>query len=233
VSLVRSLRIMSNDRMMFFQRFLRYPWRVGAVAPSSGALARQMVAPVPGTGHPVVVELGPGTGAFTDAIQRCLGGRGYHLAVEIDPVFAGVLRRRFPSVDVVVAGADRLPEVLALRGLRAADVVVSGLPWAVLPPVQAARIMAGVAASMTPQGAFTTFAYVHALWTPAARRLRRDLRRTFEEVVPGRTVWANLPAALVYHARRPRPQSGGGEPGGLTGRKSSPISPSRWARMPA
>jgi phospholipid N-methyltransferase len=151
----------------------------------------------------------------------------------IGSVFAGLLRRRFPILDVVVAGADRLPEMLALRGLPAADVVVSGLPWAVFPRARAARIMAAVAASMTPQGAFTTFAYLHALWTPPARRLRRDLRHTFEEVVPGRTVWANLPAALVYHARRPRPQPGGGTPGGFTGRKSSPTSPSRWARIPA
>ena len=56
-----------------------------------------------------------------------------------------------------------------------------------------------------PHGAFTTFAYLHALWSPPARRLRRELERTFQEVVPGRTVWANLPAALVYHARSPAP----------------------------
>jgi phosphatidylethanolamine/phosphatidyl-N-methylethanolamine N-methyltransferase len=223
---------MSHDTLMFLQRFLRHPRRVGAVAPSSGALARRVVAPVPGTGEPVVVELGPGTGAFTEAIQRRLGGRGRHLALEIDPVFAAALRRRFPHVDVVVAGADRLPEALARHGLGGADVVVSGLPWAAFPPERTARIMAAVAASMAPHGAFTTFAYMHALWTPAAERLRRDLRRTFEEVVPGRTEWANLPPALVYHARRPRPQPDGSG-GGDAGRKSSPTSPSRWATIPA
>jgi phospholipid N-methyltransferase len=194
---------MRSDATMFLGRFLRHPRRVGAVAPSSAGLARQVVAPVPRRGDPVVVELGPGTGPFTAAIQRRLGGRGYHLAVEIDEVFAAVLRTRHPGVDVVLADAARLPELLADRGLPAADVVVSGLPWAAFAPARAGRVLAAVASSLSAHGAFTTFAYVHALWTPPARRLRRDLERVFEEVVPGRTVWANLPAALVYHARRP------------------------------
>jgi phosphatidylethanolamine/phosphatidyl-N-methylethanolamine N-methyltransferase len=57
---------------------------------------------------------------------------------------------------------------------------------------------------LSPVGAFTTFAYVHAVWAPPARRLRSTLRASFEEVVAGRTVWRNVPPALVYHARRPR-----------------------------
>ena len=188
---------------MFLRRFVQHPWRVGAVAPSSSVLARHVVAPVPRTGDPVVVELGPGTGSFTAAIQRRLDGRGYHLAVEIDEEFAAVVRRRHPGVDVVIADAARLPELLAARGIPAADVVVSGLPWAALSPPRAAGVLSAVASALAGDGAFTTFAYVHALWAPPARRLRRALERTFEEVVPGRTVWANLPAALVYHARRP------------------------------
>jgi phospholipid N-methyltransferase len=158
---------------------------------------------VPRTGDPVVVELGPGTGAFTAAIQRRLAGRGYHLAVEIDEVFATMVQRRCPGVEVVVDDAVRLPELLAARGIPAADVVISGLPWVALSPSCAAGVMGAVAEALTNDGAFTTFAYIHALWMPPARRLRRTLERNFEEVVPGRTVWANLPAALVYHARRP------------------------------
>ena len=194
-----------HDTATFFTRFARYPMRVGAVAPSSAFLARQAVAPVPRHGNPVVVELGPGTGSFTAAIQRRLAGRGYHLAIEIDEVFAGMLRSRYPELDVVVGDAATLPDVLARRGIAAADVVVSGLSWAAFSPTRTHNVLTAVAASLVPHGAFTTFAYLHALWSPPARRLRRELERTFQEVVPGRTVWANLPAALVYHARSPAP----------------------------
>jgi len=195
---------MRNDPGLFFAQFVRHPWRVGAVAPSSAALAARAVAPLPGTGEPVVVELGPGTGAFTGAIQDRLNGRGYHLAVEVDPRLAAVLRRRHPRVDVVVSDAARLPQLLASRGLPAADVVVSGLPWVAFHPGQAAGTLAAVASAMAPHAALTTFAYIHTRWAPPARRLHADLVQSFEELVLGRTVWANLPPAFVYHARRPR-----------------------------
>jgi phospholipid N-methyltransferase len=162
------------------------------------------VAPLPDTGEPVVVELGPGTGAFTDAIQERLGGRGYHLAVEVDPDFAAVLRRRHPSIDVAVADAAQLPQLLASRGVPLADVVVSGLPWVAFAPARRVGTLTAIASAMSPQAALTTFAYVHTRWAPPARRLHTELAHTFEELVLGRTVWANLPPAFVYHARRPR-----------------------------
>jgi phospholipid N-methyltransferase len=194
---------MRSDTGLFFARFVQHPWRVGAVAPSSRRLAARAVAPLPDTGHPVV-ELGPGTGAFTDAIQERLGGRGYHLAVEVDATFAAVLHRRHPRVDVAIADAARLPALLASRGLPAADVVVSGLPWVAFSPARSARILAAVASAMTAQAALTTFAYIHTRWAAPARRVRTELARTFEELLLGRTVWANLPPAFVYYARRPR-----------------------------
>jgi hypothetical protein len=52
---------MENDAGMFFGRFVRHPWRVGAVLPSSAGLAARVVAPLPDTGEPVVVELGAST----------------------------------------------------------------------------------------------------------------------------------------------------------------------------
>jgi phosphatidylethanolamine/phosphatidyl-N-methylethanolamine N-methyltransferase len=194
---------MWTDTPKFLARFLRHPMRVGAVAPSSAALAAQAIAPVPGLGDPVVVELGPGTGTFTKAIQERLGGRGRHVVVEIDEVFAKVLRRRFRRVEVVVADAARLPQLLAPLGLSGVDAVVSGLPWAAYTSSQRACTLDSIVSVMAPHAGFTTFAYRHTLWAPPARRLAADLRCTFDEVVVGRTVWANMPPALVYHARRP------------------------------
>jgi phosphatidylethanolamine/phosphatidyl-N-methylethanolamine N-methyltransferase len=189
----------------FLGEFLRSPMTVGAVAPSGPALARMATAAVPTTGAPVVVELGPGTGSFTAAIQRRLAGEGRHIAVEVNPRFAQDLAARHPAVDVVHADATDLADVLARRGFHRADVVVSGLPWAAFAEDRQRDVLAAVVAALPPHGAFTTFAYVHARWAPPARRLLRSMRSTFDEVVIGRTVWANLPPALVYYCRRPRP----------------------------
>lgn len=92
---------------------------------------------------------------------------------------------------------------MAERGLSA-DVVVSGLPWVAFRPVEGVRLLPLVAGSLSPDGVFTQFAYRWTRWAPPAREHLRDLRTTFEEVVLSRTVWRNLPPALVYLARRPR-----------------------------
>jgi phosphatidylethanolamine/phosphatidyl-N-methylethanolamine N-methyltransferase len=189
----------------FFREFLRSPLTVGAVRPSGRALAEVATAAVPATGAPVVVELGPGTGAFTGPIQRRLAGSGRHIAVELNPRFAGRLATLHPAVTVAVADAAELREVLAQRGIDRVDVVVSGLPWAAFGESAQRDVLAEVVAALDPAGVFTTFAYVHARWTPPARRLLRSLRSRFEEVVVTRTVWTNLPPALVYVCRRPLP----------------------------
>jgi phospholipid N-methyltransferase len=189
----------------FLAEFARDPMTVGAVAPSSAALARVVTAVVPRSGSPTVVELGPGTGAFTVAIQHRLAGRGRHIAVEVNERFAARLAAANPAVDVVHADATILAAVLAQRGLDHADVVVSGLPWAAFAADQQRDVLSAVVAALPPHGVFTTFAYVHARWAPPARRLLRTLRARFDEVAVGRTVWANLPPALVYACRRPYP----------------------------
>ncbi|MEW9528422.1 class I SAM-dependent methyltransferase [Microbispora sp. NPDC049125] len=180
---------------------------VGAVAPSGPALSEVVTAPVPRTGAPVVVELGPGTGPFTGAIQKRLAGRGRHIAVELNPRFSDELAVRYPAVDVVTANAADLGEVLAAREIHHAEVVVSGLPWAAFAERQQQDVLSAVAGVLPPHGVFTTFAYVHARWAPPARRLLRSLRSQFDEVVISRTVWANVPPALVYVCRRPIPLS--------------------------
>ncbi|MFI7538291.1 class I SAM-dependent methyltransferase [Streptosporangium sp. NPDC049376] len=194
-----------SDHAAFLHEFVRAPLTVGAVAPSGKSLADLVVAPVPREGDPVVVELGPGTGAFTAAIQRRLGGRGHHLAVEINERFTWQLAARYPRVDVEVADARALRELLRVRGRHQADVIVSGLPWAAFAAGTQRDLLEAITGTLAPGGAFTTFAYTYTRWAPPARRLRRSLSERFEEVVLSRTVWANLPPAFAYICRRPRP----------------------------
>ncbi|MFF1682293.1 class I SAM-dependent methyltransferase [Streptomyces sp. NPDC058256] len=163
-----------------------------------------MTSPIPSLGQPVVVELGSGTGAFSRTIQARLDERGRHIALDINERFTALLTERFAGLDAVTADARDVCTVLAERGLGQADAIVSGLPWASFRHERQRELLDAVVDALLPQGAFTTFAYVHARRFIPARRLRRSLADRFEEVVLGRTVWANLPPALVYHCRRPQ-----------------------------
>ncbi|WP_223167659.1 class I SAM-dependent methyltransferase [Nonomuraea sp. SYSU D8015] len=115
------------ERGRFLWEFVKSPLRTASVVPSSVWLAERMVVGVPERGHPVVVELGAGTGAFTSAIQRRLAGRGRHVVVELNERFAAGIAQAYPSVEVVCDDVTRLPELLAERGIGPVDVMVSGL----------------------------------------------------------------------------------------------------------
>ena len=191
-------------RRAFFAALLRKPGQIGAVAPSSPSLAGVIASVVPTAGAPVVVELGPGTGAVTTAIDARLDPGARHLAVELDPRMAGFLRQAHPGLEVVEGDAAKLQSLLEERGVEHADAVVSGLPWALFDDVTQASILSQVAAVIGPDGVFATFAYRHGMALAAARRFRRTLRATFAEVQLTPTVWRNMPPAFVYVCRHPR-----------------------------
>lgn len=191
-------------RRAFLAAVLRNPGQVGAVAPTSEAMAELLTRIVPRSGTPVVVELGPGTGAVTGVIDDRLPPGARHVAVELDPAMAAFLQRTHPGTDVVEGDAIKLGALLAEHDVEHADAVVSGLPWSLFDDETQASILTQIAAVIAPDGAFTTFAYRHGLVLPAAHRFRRALHETFEEVLISATVWRNVPPAFVYVCRRPR-----------------------------
>jgi phosphatidylethanolamine/phosphatidyl-N-methylethanolamine N-methyltransferase len=187
----------------FLERAVRKPNLVGAVAPSSPNLAREMAAVVPSTGRPVVVELGPGTGALSGAIAERLPADGRQMAIELDSGMIEYLRVELPWLEVIQGDAARLGELLGAAGIGKVDAVVSGLPWSIFPARLQQDILDQVGAVLAPGGAFTTFAYVHALGMSGARQFRRRLDLSFDEVLTSHTVWRNVPPARIYVCRRP------------------------------
>lgn len=191
-----------SESLSFLREFVRRPSRIGAIAPSSRWLARRMVASGPLRLADTVVELGPGTGSFTRAIQDSIVPSTTFFALEINEEFATNLRLRFPDLTVHHDSADKLPQYLAHHGKSAADCVLSGLPWASLPVAVQEESMTAVVESLSPGGTFTTFAYLHALCLPEARRFRKRLESLFTSVELSPVVWLNLPPAFVYQCTK-------------------------------
>ena len=186
----------------FAREFLRSPVHTAALFPSLGPLCRQAIAPLPENGDPVVVDLGAGTGSVTEALQERLAGRGRHIAVEFNPRMAEVLAEAYPKVEVICDDAHAAVERLVAEGVRA-DLVVSGLPWLCTSPRET-TIFRPVRDLVAADGAVTQLAHAWIRFFPAAKQVQRNLEAAFEEVVVTRTVWANVPPAVVYVARRPR-----------------------------
>jgi len=195
-------------RRAFWAAALRHPGQVGAIAPTSAAMAELLTRIVPRSGAPVVVELGAGTGAVTAVIDDRLPPDARHIAVELDPEMAAFLAQTHPGLEVIEGDAVKLGMLLAERGVHHADAVVSGLPWSLFDDWTQRAILDQVADVVGPDGAFTTFAYRHGLLLSAARRFRQALHETFEEVMVSATVVRNVPPAFGYVCRRPRQRTG-------------------------
>ncbi|OXM73260.1 methyltransferase domain-containing protein [Amycolatopsis thermalba] len=181
--------------MSITREFLRAPAHTGAIAASSRRLAAAVVAGIGVERAAHVVELGPGTGVFTEALLARLRPGARLTAVEVNPRLAGDLARRHPGVEVITGSAEHLA-----GHVRAADVVVSGLPWSLFPGDRQDRVLDQVGEVLAPGGRFATFAYLHAAWLPAARRFEAALARRFGFVGRSRVVWGNLPPAFVHRA---------------------------------
>jgi phosphatidylethanolamine/phosphatidyl-N-methylethanolamine N-methyltransferase len=197
----RELEMDIVEHVEFFQAFIREPASVGALSPSSKALAEAMVHGCALDKADMVVELGAGTGAFTGLIRRQMRSEATFMAIELDPIHARRLRRRFPGVVVYNDTAENLAECLAMHGKAKADYIISGLPWANISPREQDRIMEAILSCLAPSGLFTTFTYLHARWLPKARQFRGALKQNFASTNISPIVWRNFPPALVYRCQ--------------------------------
>jgi len=186
----------------FLKVFLRAPASTSAIVPSSPWLAERMIEGLRLDQARVVVELGAGTGAFTRAIQNELHPAAVFLAVEIDPVFANHLKRKFPRVHVINDSAEHLSRYLQSVGQSCADCILSGLPWAGFKGEEQKRLLDAVLTVLRPGGYLTTYAYNHVAWLPGGQRFRKLLRSSFTSVETTRGEWRNLPPAFVYRCRK-------------------------------
>ncbi|MCA3268149.1 MAG: phospholipid methyltransferase [Azospirillum sp.] len=133
------VRVMTAERpeqpegLFFFRRWLANPMKVGAVIPSSPALARLVVRQVRSTPEQCVVELGPGTGPVTKALLAAGIPTERLFVVEIDADLCAFLRREFPNVNVIHGDATKLKTLLPPQWIGKVGTVISGIPMLPLP----------------------------------------------------------------------------------------------------
>jgi phosphatidylethanolamine/phosphatidyl-N-methylethanolamine N-methyltransferase len=183
------------NSLAFFLQWLCDPLGVGALAPSSPALAALITAQIAPESAPVI-ELGPGSGALT----RALVARGvpqHRLAlIEQCPKFAAALRERFPGATVLCADAAALDSLDTFSGENA-GAVVSGLPLLLMSPSKVAAILCAAFARLRRGGAFYQFTYGSQPPVPPTVLERLGLTATRVG-----TTLANFPPATVYRIAR-------------------------------
>ena len=188
--------------LKFFQEFIKNRKTIGAVAPSSSALARRIVDDTIQSSDSVVVEYGPGTGSFTRQILQRINGGVTFFAIENNVQMAELFQREFPAVTLYQDTVENIPNILKKTDIAHVDCIISGLPWASFAPELQDRLLTPTLEALRPGGVFATFTYIQSPLLPAGRRFKKKLDALFSRIKISPIVWSNLPPAFVYHCTK-------------------------------
>lgn len=188
---------MKKSGLLFWRRYLSRPLGVGAVAPSGASLAKAMVATLAPGPRDTVVEIGPGTGPFTQALLAAGVSPSRLILVEFDKEFVRHLRQRFPGVTVLEGDAAELPRLLRQHGHDKVPKILSGLPLRSMPDAIRTGISRAMAASLADHGTLVQFSYFLA--PPLSEA---EVKASGLKARRARTIMANIPPAFVWRYSR-------------------------------
>ena len=184
-----------DDEVRFLRSWIEKPLHMGAVMPSGRLLARTMAQYVDPHGTGTVIELGPGTGAITNALVQHGIDQKRLVLVEYNPGFCALLRDRYPQAKVVQGDAYRLRDTLWNVLGMPASAVVSGLPLVTKPMLTRMKLVRDAFAAMAPNAPFVQFTY--SVVPPIPKSLPGVTTEASERI------WMNLPPARVWVYRKP------------------------------
>ena len=195
-------RLQSSDRgawarhFRFFRLWLQKPREVGAILPSSPALAQAMAECID-TGAPgAVIEFGGGTGSITEALLRAVGQKALFV-IEREPTLAKVLQKRWPGLHVFCDDVREVKQLTEQAGIALVKAVVSGLPLLSMDLKLRREILRAAFDVLAPGGVYIQFTYGRKspIPEPLCRRLGIVARRV-------KWVVSNVPPAAVWEYRR-------------------------------
>jgi phosphatidylethanolamine/phosphatidyl-N-methylethanolamine N-methyltransferase len=191
-ALKKPLRL--DDEVRFLRSWIEKPLHMGAVMPSGRLLARTMAQYVDIDCEGPVVELGPGTGAITNALIEHGVDQKRLVLVEYNPGFCALLRERYPHAKVVQGDAYTLRDSLRNVLSAPASAVVSGLPLVTKPMLTRLKLIRDAFAALVPGAPFVQFTYSVA--PPIPKSLPGVSTEASERI------WMNLPPARVWVYRK-------------------------------
>jgi len=181
------------EHLNFLRGLIARPKNVGAIAPSSPALAKAIAAQVDPSREGQVLELGPGTGVVTEALIERGIAQERITVIEYDREFAELVAKRFPKACVVRGDAFDFVRTLGAILDQPFAAIVSGLPLLNHPPVKRRALIESALEHLHPGAPYIQFSYGTSPPIPATSRYT---------VKRAALIWKNLPPARVWVYRR-------------------------------
>lgn len=189
-----SLAEMVGDEFRFIRGWVTNRKKIGAISPSSRALARLMVEQACPDPAGYALELGPGSGVFSQALIEAGVPPERIIAVEHNEEFCRLLNRRFPKLNVLKGDAFDLERTLEpFNGIKF-SAAISGLPLLSFPRELRIRCIEGALDRLEPGKSLAQFSY-------GALGPLPSISGRFT-ATPSKWVLMNLPPARVWTYRK-------------------------------
>ena len=178
--------------LSFIKQYVTKPRTTGAILPSSKYLATKMVSGVNFDAAKCIVEYGPGTGVFTEKILEKRKADTLIILLEFNEEFCNMLRKKYKehkneqNLHIINDSAENIGKHLQAYGVAQADYIISGLPFASLPPEISANILTATQKYLAPGGQFITFQYT---------LFKKKLFQKYFGKIESKREWRNVPPA--------------------------------------
>ena len=188
----------AQNLLLFFRALACNPRSVGAIAPSGANLASLITSEITAASGPVL-ELGPGTGVFTEALLE-RGVRESDLTlIEYGSDFMRLLQVQFPRARVLWMDAAWMASHDLFEHKLGA--VVSGLPLLNFAPKKVTAILTAAFSKLRDGGSFYQFTY--GMQCPVSKA-QLDEARTAGELHGPRAAQRPARIGVPYHAHQAR-----------------------------
>jgi phospholipid N-methyltransferase len=151
---------------LFFKRFLKRPFQIASIVPSSKALVERVASKMNFDKARVIAEYGPGEGVHSREIARRMSPDSHLLLFELDAAFARDLKRQFaddPRVHVIHGDAATLPIELNRLGFAQCDHILSGIPFSILQIEKKRALLRKTYDALAPDGSFIIYQVTNEL----------------------------------------------------------------------
>ena len=151
-----------SEALLFLKKNIQQPLVNASFVPSSPAAARAMLQSIDFSRIKTVVELGPGTGPYTQAILERASSGCKVVVIEIDPDYVKLLREKFGERIILVhAGAENFEKILRKHGIEKPDLIISALPFL---PLEQRKILVESIRKFTQAGSIFRFEMIVRWW---------------------------------------------------------------------
>jgi len=147
-----------NGRFAFFQEFLKHPFQIGSIIPSSRFLEQRILGTSAIASATTIVELGSGTGGTTRAILNAMPKEARLLSIEINPHFHTLVSSIEDDRLIAHLGsACELQTIISIYGLDAPEAVISGIPFSTMKNSEGSQVIEAISTLLAPNGRFVAY----------------------------------------------------------------------------